>query len=529
VPVRVNGACLHDFSSNPLLTPVSQKKVKRGEGFRRAGKRDKKSLSLPFFAIRSKGRVESGNAGDNLILQAPGEDAGVPGGKAMTTQTSSPHAAQQEEQDRQAKPEKVVKTVEKDIKPATSFLTKFNNDWVMNFAAGLAFNILTALVPMVIAIVSITGLVVGGLNPAARTQLIEKISSIFPSTLSANGQNLLAPVLISLSKNAGFLGIIAIVLAVFGGSRLFVTLEGYFDVIYHTRPRNVVKQNIMAFSMMLVFVVLVPVMIFAGSGPALVFSLLRATPLGNVPGIDLLFGLGGLLTGVLFAWVFFLVIYIVVPNQRISFRNSWLGALVAAILVQLYLTLFPFYVTHFLNNYTGSAGATGFAIILLFFLYYFSVILLLGAEINAYFAEKIHATPESIPAMVHRLTSHMPTSEPEVKEEAAASHKDEEPKKILPQSQAEHLENQARGKTAQAGASEQPEDEQSRQAQPVHAHERRKADKKKSSASKGSARSGVVGAVAGTALAFFVEMLRLRKKEGDMVSRQRKSLRQQHG
>ena len=230
----------------------------------------------------------------------------------------------------------------------------------------------------------------------------------------------------------------------FGGSRLFVTLEGYFDVIYHTRPRNVIRQNIMAFIMMLIFLVLVPVMTFAGSGPALVFSLLKVTPLGNLPGINLLFGLGGLLTGVIFAWIFFLAIYMVVPNQHIRFHNSWLGALIAAVLVQLYLTLFPFYVTHFLNTYTGSAGAVGFAIILLFFLYYFSVIVLLGAEINASFAENIRATPESIPVMVHQLTSHLPTSEPEQKEQASASHKDEEPKKILLQSQAQQLESRQR-------------------------------------------------------------------------------------
>src|SRR6202047_3600603 len=35
-------------------------------------------------------------------------------------------------------------------------------------------------------------------------------------------------------------------------------------------------------------------------------------------------------------------IYIVVPNQRISFRHSWRGAVVAAVLLQLYLSLFPF-------------------------------------------------------------------------------------------------------------------------------------------------------------------------------------------
>jgi membrane protein len=437
----------------------------------------------------------------------------------MATKTQESSVSKQEEEHPQSKPAQVLQAVEQKTRPATTFLNKFNNDWVMNFAAGLAFNILTAIVPIIIAIVSITGLVVGRLNPAARTQLIDRISSIFPSTLLPNGQNVLAPVLLSLSKQAGFLGIIAIVLSVFGGSRLFVTLEGYLDVIYHTRLRNVIPQNIMSFIMMVIFLVLIPVMVFAGSGPALVFSLLKATPLGNLPGINLLFGLGGLLVGVICAWVLFLAIYIVVPNQRVSFRNSWFGALIAAILVQLYLTLFPFYVTHFLNNYTGSAGAAGFAIILLFFLYYFSVILLLGAEINASFAENIRATPESIPAMVHRLTSHLPTSEPEVKDQASVSHKDEEPKKILPQSQAQHLEAQAKTRSAQSG-----HDQDTPTTRAVQTTDHQKADKKKSS-QKGGSRLNVFELLSVVALTFVMEFLHLRQQDEEKQARSAKKSR----
>src|SRR5205809_315953 len=81
-----------------------------------------------------------------------------------------------------------------------------------------------------------------------------------------------------LSKNAGFLAIIAVLIAIFGGSRLFVSIENYFDIIYHTRPRDVIRQNIMALAMLLLFVILVPLMVFASSIPALVQSILKATP-----------------------------------------------------------------------------------------------------------------------------------------------------------------------------------------------------------------------------------------------------------
>jgi YihY family inner membrane protein len=406
----------------------------------------------------------------------------------MAMETDQAHTAKQTARQDAKTSTKVVKDVKKEVKPFQEFITKFNNDWVMNLASGLSFNVLTALFPIAIAIIAITGLVIGGLNPGAQKQLVDGINGLFQRSLPAHQQNILAPALLSLSKNAGLLGIVSIVLAIFGGSRLFVTLEGYFDIIYHVRPRQVVKQNGMALIMMLVFIILVPAMIFAASGPALVFSLLHATPLGQIPFINVLFGIGGILFGVLCAWIFFLVIYIVVPNQRISFRNSWLGALVAAVLVQLYLTLFPFYVTHFLNNYTGSAGAVGFAVILLFFLYYFSVILLLGAVINAFFAEKIRATPADIPTMIHQYTSYLATSEHAV-QEAAATPKGEEPKTILPKDQAQEM------------------------ASPSHEKTRHAREKKTTPARKVSRRSALIEAVAGTALAFVVQLFRQRGKK----------------
>ena len=70
--------------------------------------------------------------------------------------------------------------------------------------------------------------------------------------------------------------------------------------------------------------------------------------------------------------------------------------------------------THFLGNDTGQIG---FVVILLFFFYYFAVILLLGAEINVFFAEGIRATPDTLPAMVHQLTSHLPTSKKAIQEQ----------------------------------------------------------------------------------------------------------------
>jgi Virulence factor BrkB len=110
-------------------------------------------------------------------------------------------------------------------------------------------------------------------------------------------------------------------------------------------------------------------------------------------------------------WVLLEMLFVIVPNQHISFRDSWLGALLAAIAIQAYLQLFPFYATHFLRGYTGTVG---FAIIFLFFFYYFGVILLAGAEINAFYAQGKRALPENLAVLVHDVTQRVPKGEQEV-------------------------------------------------------------------------------------------------------------------
>ena len=64
--------------------------------------------------------------------------------------------------------------------------------------------------------------------------------------------------------------------------------------------------------------------------------------------------------------------------------------------------------------------------------YYFALILFIGAEVNAFFAERVHETPQDLTSMVHTMTSHLPTSEEAVQEQASATHKGEVPKEIRP-------------------------------------------------------------------------------------------------
>jgi membrane protein len=329
----------------------------------------------------------------------------------------------------------VMHTIGRETKPLRAFWLKFNNDWSWNNAAGLAYNLLMSMFPIVIAFLAIIGLLLGRLDPAGYDKVIKQITYIFPGATSS--QNILKLALHQLTKNSGILGIFAIVVAIFYGSRLFVFMEGCFDIIYHVRPRGVIAQNALAILMLLLFVILIPIMVLASLAPAFAVSILQKTPLNEIPGSSILFSpsgilgisLSGILGGLIAAYILFQVIYMVVPNQKISFRKSWPGALVAAVLLEMYLTLFPLYMSYFLGIFAGALGL----LILLIFFYYFALILFLGAEVNAFFAQGVRETPYDLATMVHLVTSHLATSEEAVKEQASADHKDEEPKEIRPQ------------------------------------------------------------------------------------------------
>jgi len=302
----------------------------------------------------------------------------------------------------------------RDVNPFQTFLTKFTNDWSMNLAAGLAYNLMMAIFPLVIAVMAILGFIVGHLDAVVYTNLTHLLENSFPSVPASH--SLITSALRQLEKDSGILGILAIILTFFTGSRLFVFMEGCLDIIYQVRPRAVIPQNVRAVLLVLLFVILIPLMVVASLGPAFVFSILQKTPVGLVPGSSLLFSVGAILGGLIASYLLFQVIYIAVPNQKISFRQSWPGSVVAAVLLELYLALFPLYVTHFLGAFFGAFSL----LILLLFFYYFAVLLFLGAEVNA-FVQGIRETPTDLVTMVHLMTRHLPPGAHALQQDAAAS------------------------------------------------------------------------------------------------------------
>src|SRR5438034_7884845 len=113
-----------------------------------------------------------------------------------------------------------LQIIQKDMKSLVAFWTKFNNDWSWNNAAGLAYNLILAVFPIVITLLSILGFFLSTLDPGAYQSALDRMTSI--SSSLAEAKPIVAAAFQQVRKDAGLLGVIAVVLALFTGSRLFI-------------------------------------------------------------------------------------------------------------------------------------------------------------------------------------------------------------------------------------------------------------------------------------------------------------------
>ena len=123
----------------------------------------------------------------------------------------------------------------------------------MTFAAGLAFNLITAIFPILIALIAIAGLIFSSFNPTFQPNLITHIKCFSPTDKS--GKCPWACAYYSQQKRR-LSRIYRHPYSYLWWLASLRPIEGYFSIVYHTRQRTVVRQNIMALVMLLFFIIL---------------------------------------------------------------------------------------------------------------------------------------------------------------------------------------------------------------------------------------------------------------------------------
>src|SRR5260370_17358191 len=137
---------------------------------------------------------------------------------------------------------KAVETVEKGVKPFRAFMNKFQNDWSIYLSAALVYNLLLAPFPIFVALISILGLVLSTLAPGTTNTVFQGITRALPA--GAHPENIIKGVHSTLVHSSGILGLIAVLSAIFFGSRLFVFLDNFFSIVYRVLPLSFLPHHL---------------------------------------------------------------------------------------------------------------------------------------------------------------------------------------------------------------------------------------------------------------------------------------------
>jgi membrane protein len=92
------------------------------------------------------------------------------------------------------------------------------------------------------------------------------------------------------------------------------------------------------------------------------------------------------IVGLIILLVFFLVIYVVIPNRRTKVMNELPGAMVCAGGWMGFSYAFSYYIDH--SNYSSMYGSLTTIVLFMLWMYFCMYILFIGAEINLMFENK---------------------------------------------------------------------------------------------------------------------------------------------
>jgi membrane protein len=281
----------------------------------------------------------------------------------------------------------------------------------MNLVVVVAYNLLTSFFPLILAVITLVAWI--PMTSSDTSHLAAQINSILPADVRStiHVQSLLTNV----QHARGLLGVVSIAGLLWGGSNLFGAIESAFAVIFRVKTRGFLRQKAMSLVMILLLVVLLPL-----SFISTIFLSAATTTLGKILPISA-GGPIGLLIGFAASYaalfLLFLAIYLVVPNLPVTWRHVWRGALIAALVLWIVNTTFPFYTAHFVNSKQYGAAAIGSAIITITWFWFFAVALLVGAQVNA-LALEIGPWPYDLSRMLTQIE--LPVQGGELTDMAAA-------------------------------------------------------------------------------------------------------------
>jgi membrane protein len=282
----------------------------------------------------------------------------------------------------------VAMSVRERASKVTSFLREVGVEWskddALSLGAALAYYTIFSIAPLLVLIIAIAGLAFG--QKAAQGEIVAQIKG----SIGDAGAQMIEGMIARASRPSS--GLIATVVSLltmgFGASGVFGQLQSSLNKIWevqHKRKGGVrghLRRRLSAFGMILLIGTLLLVSLAASAALAVVHGWLneyfpiasRVLPIAN-------FALSFAVITALFAMIFK-----VLPDADIEWRDVWLGAVVTALLFTIGKSLIALYLGR--AGVTSVYGAAGSLVLILLWIYYSAQLLFLGAEFTEVYARR---------------------------------------------------------------------------------------------------------------------------------------------
>lgn len=256
---------------------------------------------------------------------------------------------------------------------------KWSEDKASRLAAALTYYTVFSLSPILILSIAMASFAIEGVQ----TELVAQIEQQVGEQIASLVQSLIE----NASESSGTITIIGIALSLFGASTVFAQLNEALNKIWGVEKGEaalllLIRTRFIAFGMVLVVGVLL-LLALISSTVLHVFMPYLPPWLGDVSGyIHVLnfFVSLGLMT------LLFAILFRVLPDVLVSWRDVWLGASLTALLFGLARYLIGFYIQA--SGAGAVYGAAGSLIVLLLWIYYSAQIFLFGAAFTAVYARR---------------------------------------------------------------------------------------------------------------------------------------------
>ena len=267
-------------------------------------------------------------------------------------------------------------------------LFEWLDDQAPTLGAALAYYTVFSLAPLLVITIAIAGLVFGG--EAAQGQIFDQLRGLVGDASSKAMEQIVQSA--SAEPKAGVVAtVIGFVTLLFGASGVFGQLQASLNIIWGVQPKpgrgilGIIRDRILSFGFTLVVGFLLLVSLLLTAAIAFVGQQFEAM----IPGMEALIQLVNSILSLVVITLLFAMMFKILPDANIRWRDVWIGAFITALLFTLGKLALGFYLGR--SGVASSYGAAGSLIVLLLWVYYSSQIVFFGAELTQVYANRYGA------------------------------------------------------------------------------------------------------------------------------------------